>query len=279
MVRVDYKYVTRKWRSLRRFAGLTVEASLDAIKSGKVEVARFYSGLLYFLPFAPRSLEKVLIRGLFKASRGYIMKETNYYTVTVEDIPDFEPDEKDAVLSAFKSIADMGLATISGPTSITFKPEVVNDLVRPLAPYIIDIMGEKFHPSDVESGSHAYRLVSGISSVYIMYRGNRLPKCYTLLTGLVSPVGRVEANGEVLVKHTIANDEWSEAKSNMSRLKPLKDSFEVEYFKALGVMFENRIVVNVGPIEISGLFIENAIKPAYERYYTLLRKRPRGLRS
>lgn len=265
--------VTRSLSSLRRFAGLTVECAFDSIRRGKVDVATYYCKLLYFLPFSPRSLEKVLIFGLIKACCGYVKKDINYYILKVNEIS-VDPDDESSIRASFESLIDLGMAVPTGGDAISLRPEVVNEMVRIIAPYIAEVTS----PADIEieSASIPYKIVSGISALYVMHKGNRLPRCYSVLTGLVSPVVRITASGDAVTKSTIDLDEWSEAKKRISRIKTLRDSFQIEYFKAIGLMVENKILVRTYPMEISGYFIENIIKPAYQHYYNLVRMRRRG---
>jgi len=268
---LDYTRITSKWASLRRFAGLNVEAALDSIRQGHVDVAQFFSKLTYFLPFASRSLEKVLLYSLVKASYGFMNKDPSYYEITVDEVPEFAPDEKEKVRSAFESTVELGLADVVSPIKIRIKPEFVNDIVRYIAPYVTrDI---KLRDIDLEAYSYPYRLVSGVSSLYVMYKGGRLPSSYTVLSGLLSPTAHVTRKGDVEVKTTIDSNEWVQARVNMSSLKRLKDKFDIEYFKAIGVMHENRIIVRAYPMEVSGMLVDRVVAPAYERYYTLMRQR------
>lgn len=270
---LDFRSITRKWTSLRRFAGLTVECALESVKQGKVDVASFYSKLLYFLPFSPRSLEKVLSYVLIRASRGYVEKNPSYYTIRVDDVP-IDPDEKDDVRTAFGSLINLGIANAAGADAISLRSSIVDDIVRCIAYFIT----EEIQPMDVEPERTArpYRIVSGISSLYVMHKGNRLPKCYTVLAGLTSPVVKINRGENITVKSTIEAGEWREARNRMSRIKVLRAGFDVEYFKAIGLMIENEVITRTYPMEISGYFIDNVVKPAYQQYYNLLRRRPLG---
>lgn len=273
---INYRRITRKWASLRRFAGLTVECALDSIRQGYVDVAPFFSKLLYFLPFSSRSLEKVLLYALVKASYGFVEKNPGYYEISVDEVPGFEPDEKDKVKGAFESLKDLGLADITSPNSIRLKSDLINDIVRHVARYVTNDID--LRDIDLEAVSYPYRLVSGVSSLYVMYKGGRLPSSFTVLSGLVSPSAAVNRRGEVRVKSTIDSNEWQEVRANMSNLRPLRDKFDVEYFKAVGVMHENKIVVRTYPIEISGVFVDRVVAPTYHRYYSLLRERRKRMR-
>lgn len=272
MTELDFRRIVGKWASLRRFAGLTVECALESVNQGKVDVATFFSKLLYFLPYSPRSLEKVLSYGLIKVSHGYVKKDTSFYTLRVNEIP-FSSEDESSVRMAFESLVELGITDIVDKDTISFRSNIVNDIVKHIAPFIIG----KIQPADIalEAASYPYKVISGISSLYVMVRSNKLPRCYTVLAGLVSPVVKID-NGTSLAKSTIEVDEWNEATKRMSQIKMLKNIFVMEYFKALGFMFGNNIVVRTYPIEVSGFFIENVIKPAYQRYYILLRRRSRG---
>jgi len=270
-VALNFERITRKWASLRRFAGLVVESAFDAFKQGHVDVAPYFAKLLYFLPFASRSLEKVLLYSLAKASYGFIEKDIRFYEISVDEVPNFDPDERDKVKTAFESMHDLDLAEIISPNKIRLKLSVVNELVRYIAPYVT----ENIHLQDVntEAISYPYRMISGVSSIYVMCKGGRLPSSFTIMTGLVSPTAYVKRSGTVERKSTISPSEWSQARSSMSSLRPLKDKFDIEYFKAIGVLYENKIIVKSYPIEVSGTMIDLVIAPAYYRYYTLMRQR------
>jgi hypothetical protein len=49
----------------------------------------------------------------------------------------------------------------------------------------------------------------------------------------------------------------------------------VEYFKAVGILHENRIITGTYPtaVEVAGTFVSNVIVPTYKRYYELIRMR------
>jgi hypothetical protein len=112
-----------------------------------------------------------------------------------------------------------------------------------------------------------------MSALYVMHKVNRLPSSFTVMAGLLSPTAHVERDGAVKLKNTIETSEWDLARSQMSRLPPLEDKFDVEYFKAVGFLHENKIIVRAYPIEASGAFVDMVIAPAYERYYKLKRER------
>lgn len=270
---LGFERVTRKWASLRRFASLAVEGALGAIEQGHVDVAPYFAKLIYFLPFASRSLEKVLIYSLVKAVYGYAKKDASYFEVTADEVPGFEPDERDKVRAAFESMRDLGLADVVAPNRIRLRVDQsgLGRVVKPVAPYVIgNITPQNI---DVEAISYPYRVVSGVSSLYVMYRGGRLPSSFTIMMGLVSPVARVKGDGTVERKNTIEPGEWSTARTNMAKLRPLRDKFDVEYFKAIGVLHENKVIVRSYPIEVSGDMIDLVVAPTYKRYYTLLRER------
>jgi len=272
-IALDFERITKKWASLRRFAGLAVESALDAIEQGHVDVAPYFAKLLYFLPFASRSLEKVLTYSFIKAVYGYANKDTRFFEVSVDEVPGFEPDEEAKVKAAFEAMRDIGLAEIVAPNKIRLKmePSGVAKLFRPIIPYVIgNITPQNI---ELEALSYPYRVVSGVSSLYVMHKGGRLPSSFTLMTGLISPIAYVKKDGTVERKNTIEPDEWNKARAHMAKLKPLRDKFDIEYFKALGVLHENKIIVRSYPIEVSGGMIDLVVAPAYYRYYTLLRER------
>ncbi len=270
---LDFERITRKWASLRRFAGLAVESALNAIEQGHVDVAPYFAKLLYFLPFASRSLEKVLTYSFIKAVYGYAKKDMRYFEISVGEIPGFDPDERDKIKAAFESMRDIGLAEIVSPDKIKLKMDLSTTakIFRPVAPYIVgNITPQNI---DLEALSYPYRVVSGVSSLYVMFKGGRLPSSFTLMMGLISPTVWVKRGGVVERKNTVEPDEWSKARAQMSKLRPLRDKFDVEYFKAIGVLHENKIIVRSYPIEVSGDMIDLVIAPTYHRYYTLLRQR------
>ena len=272
-VALNFERITRKWSSLRRFAGLSVETALNAVKKGYVDVTSYFAKLLYFLPFASRSLEKVLTYSLIKAVYGYAKKDTNYFEVTVDEIPEFEPDEKDKVKTAFETLRDLGLAEIVSPEEIRLKIEAggLIEVIKPLVPYVTgNITPQNIEPDPFSS---PYRVVSGVSSLYVMYKGGRLPSCFSIMMGLLSPIAYVKKDGTIVEKNTIDLNDWNTARMNMAMLKRLRDKFYVEYFKAIGILHENKIIVRAYPIEVSGNMIDFVIRPTYYRYYTLMRER------
>ena len=270
---IDFKYITCKWASLRRFAGLTVESALDAVGQGYVDIAPYFAKLVYFLPFASRSLEKVLMYATVKAVHGYEKKDISYFEVTIKEIPEFEPDEEDKVRAAFESMRDLGLAEVIAPDRIRLKVDqsILSKVINPIAPYVMgNITPQNI---DLEVISYPHRVISGVNSLYVMHRSGRLPSSFTIMMGLVSPVVYVKRGGTVERKNTIEPEEWNETRANIAKLKSLRDKFDVEYFKAIGVLYENKIIVRSYPIEISGNMIDLVIAPTYKRYYTLLRER------
>lgn len=272
MVRVvDYRYITRSWASLRRFAGYAIEAALDAVKRGIIDVAPYFAKTLYFLPFTSRSLEKVLLYSLVKASRGFVMNNPSYYEIEVNEVQGFEQDEIDKVKEAFESMCDLGLAELISPTRIKLKHRVITDVVRHIAPYISEDI--KLKDTDIGVYTYPYRVISGIGSLYVMCKSGRLPSSLTIMLGLTSPIAYVKKDGTIERKSTISTDEWIYVRNQIASLKQLRDKFDVEYFKAIGVLYENRIIVNSYPLELSSTFIDCVIKPAYHRYYTLIRQR------
>ncbi|MEM1749886.1 MAG: hypothetical protein QW088_03040 [Desulfurococcaceae archaeon] len=264
---------------LRRFAELTVESALNSIKSGYIDTASLYSGLQYQLPGTLRSVEKVFSYALIEASYGYVNKDLDRYKIEVDRVPGFEPYERNKVKWAFESLVKLGIADTVDTNTIRIRPAVIDSMVRILAPFVVKT-GIQPTGLTLSDTVYPYRVIRGISSIYVMHRNNKLPKCYIVATGLVSPVGEVDANGRVKTKSTIDRSEWDEARYNMALIKKLRTGFESEhYLKALGFMIENGIIVRTYPIEILGSFIERVIKPAYEQYYRIVaRKRLEGLK-
>jgi len=270
---LGFERITKKWASLRRFAGLAVESALDAIEQGYVDVAPYFAKLLYFLPFASRSLEKVLTYSFVKAVYGYARKDMSYFEVSVDEVPGFDPDERDKIKAAFESMHNIGLAEIMSPNKIKLRMDLSKaaKIFRPITSYVVgNITPQNI---DLEALSYPYRVVSGVSSLYVMHKGGRLPSSFTLMMGLISPTAYVKKGGAIERKNTIEPDEWNKARIQMSGLRPLRDKFDVEYFKAIGVLYENKIIVKSYPIEVSGDMIDFVVAPAYHRYYTLLRQR------
>ncbi len=228
------------------------------------------------MPFAPKNLEKVLIYSFVKAIYGYARKDMKYFEVSVDEVPGFDPDERDEVKSAFESMHDMGLAEITAPDRIRLKidqPSIAK-ILGPLVPYVTgNITPQNIDP---EAISYPYDMLSGVSSIYVMHKTNRLPSSFTIMMGLISPIAHVEKDGTIVKKNTIEPDEWNKARTNMSKLKRFKDIFMIEYFKAVGVLYENKIILRTYPIEVSGDMRDLVVAEAYHRYYTLPRKRRIG---
>jgi len=268
---LSFERITRKWASLRRFAGYTVDSAIDAVKQGHVDVASYFAKLIYFLPFASRSLEKVLLYTLVKASYGFVNKDVKLYDVSVDEVPGFDPDERDKVKSAFESMHELGLADIVSPEMVRLRHDVVNDLVRYVASYIAETINLKDVGEEVFS--YPFKVVSGISSLYVMQKSNRLPSSYTVMMGLLSPLAEVRKDSNVVTKTTIDLNEWTTTRKHMSSLRPLRNKFDVEYFKAVGILYENKIIVRSYPMEVSGTIVNLVIAPAYYRYYTMVRQR------
>lgn len=268
---IDFRYITKRWSSLRRLAGYVVESALDAVKQGVIDAAPYFARILYFLPFTSRSLEKVLLYSLVKASHGFIKKDPSYYEIGVSEVQGFEQEEIDKVKVAFESMCDLGFAEIISPTKIRLKRELINNVIKHIAPYVSEDI--KLGDINIEAYTYPYRVISGVSALYAMYKSGRLPSSFTTMIGLVSPTAYVKKDGTVVKKSTISTDEWIYARNQMATLKPLKDKFEVEYLKAVGILYENKIIVRSYPLEVSGNFVELVIAPAYHRYYTLMRQR------
>jgi len=275
-VKLSFEYIVRKWASLRRFAGYTVDAALEAVMQGHVNIASYYARLIYLLPFASKSLERVLVYSLIKASRGYLERDTKYYEIAADEVR----EERSRVEQAFEAIArDLGLGEVIPPDiahpvpRLKLKPDIVNSIVRPIAPFLARSLDLKDIASlDLGAFTYPYRVVSGVSSLYAMQKGGRLPKPYTVATGLLSPLARIE-NGEVVAKYAIELEEWDKARDVMSQLRPLRDRFDIDYFIAVGILYENGIITKAYTLEVSGPFVELVIKPVYQRYYTLKRER------
>jgi len=121
--------------------------------------------------------------------------------------------------------------------------------------------------------SYPFKVMSGISSLYVMQKSNRLPTSYTVMMGLLSPLAEVRKDSNVVTKTTIDLNEWTTTRKHMSNLRPLRNKFDVEYFKAVGILYENKITVKSYPIEVSGTMVNLVIAPAYYRYYTMIRQR------
>jgi hypothetical protein len=268
---LGFERITGKWTPLRRFAGITVESALDAVKQGVVDVASYFSKLLYLLPFAPLSVEKVLTYSLIKASRGYIEKNPSLYEIHASEVPGFEPDEVDKVKAAFEFLHGLDIAELIPPDRIKLKPEVINAIVEPVAPYLATKVN--LSRVDLSKSSYPYRVVSGISSLYVMHKSDRLPTSFTIMMGLLSPTAWVRRDGRVDRKTTIEQDEWEKARNNMSMLRPLRNKFDLEYFRTIGLLHENKIIVATYPsaIEVVGMFVDKVIAPTYERYHRLRR--------
>lgn len=271
-VALDFRRITRKWTPLRGFAGRVVESALETIRGGQIHIAQYFAKLLYFLPFAPASIEKVLFYSLAKASKGFIERNPSLYGVEVSEVPGFEPDEVDKVKEAFEALSRLGIAELVSPDKIKLKREVIDELIGPIAFYLAkDVNLRDIKP---DAAVYSYKVISGVSSLYVMHKVNRLPSSFTIMTGLLSPVAWIKREGIVERKTTIESTEWALARDHMSRLRPLRDRFEAEYFKAVGFLYENGIIIRTYPsVEIPGSLVDAVIVPAYRSYY-LSRVRP-----
>jgi hypothetical protein len=271
MPTISSRSITRKYATLRRFAGEAVEAALESIRGGRIEVSQYFARLLYFLPFTRRSVEKVLAYAILKASKD--PRDPTMYEVGADEVPGFDPGERDNVLAAFKSLCDLDIADAIGADKIKLKAEVIYNVVQPVAPFIAENL-DAVRGVRVDDVSYVAKTISGISALYVMYRANRLPSSFTLMMGLLSPTAWVEKDGTINRKTTISYDEWLDARRNMAMLKPLREKFEVEYFKAIGFMYENRIIIGSYPsFEVVGSIVDLVIAPAYKRLYDLRRQR------
>jgi hypothetical protein len=263
---LEFIRITRKWSSLRAFAGNAVEVALGNVRGGQIQVAQYFAKLLYFLRFAPMSVEKVLLYSMAKASKGYVEKNPSLYEVVANEVPEFEPDEIDKVRAAFKSLSQLGIAELIAPDTIKLRPEVIDDVIKPIAFYLAKNINLK--EIDFNAASYPYRVISGVSALYVMHETNRLPRSFTIMAGLLSPVAYVERGGTIKSKFTIELNEWAQARNQMRILRPLKEGFDVEYFKAVGFLHENRIVTSTYPaIEVAGTFVNYVMVPAYKMYY------------
>jgi hypothetical protein len=271
MPTMNFKTVTRKYITLRRFAGEAVESALNAVKGGQVGVAQYFAKLLYFLPFASRGVEKVLTYAVLKASKDPL--NPIMYEVSIDEVPGFEPDERDKVVQAFKSLCELGIAEAIGADRIKLRADVINNVVKPIVPFIAENVSE-LKSVNIEDVPYVTKTISGISALYVMYKASRLPTSFTIMMGLLSPTAWVEKDGSVNRKTTINHDEWLTVKRSMASLKPLRDKFEVEYFKAIGFMHENRIIIGSYPsFEVVGSVVDLVVAPAYKRLYDLRRQR------
>jgi hypothetical protein len=270
-VALDFSYITRKWAPLRRFAEKVVESALDAVKGGRIDVAQYFAKLLYFLPFAPMSVEKVLIYSLAKAGRGYIEKDPSLYEVVANEVPDFEPDEIDKVKAAFEFLNELGIVELVSPDKIKLKLDTIKGTVEHIAFYLARDLN--LRDIDLDAVSYPCKVISGMNALYVMHKVNRFPSSFTIMTGLLSPTAHVKKDGTIELKTTIELNEWTLARNQMSKLRTLKDRFDVEYFKAVGFLHENRAIVKTYPIEVVGTLVDMVIAPAYDRYYKLTRER------
>ncbi|MCC6014366.1 MAG: hypothetical protein LM564_01515 [Desulfurococcaceae archaeon] len=265
-IALDFRRITRKWNPLRGFAGRVVESALESIRGGQIHIAQYFAKLLYFLPFTPASLEKVLLYSLAKASKGFVEKNPSLYEVKALEVPGFEPDEVDKVGDAFQALSKLGIAELVAFDKIKLRPEVIDKLIEPIAFYL----AKQINLRDIEpdTAAYPYKVTSGLSSLYVMHRVGRLPSSFTIMAGLLSPVAWIRRDGKVERKTTIDRVDWTIARDNMSKLRPLRDRFEVEYFKAVGFLYENNIIIRTYPsIEIPGSLVDAVIVPAYREYY------------
>jgi hypothetical protein len=269
---LDFRRITYRWAFLRGFAGEVIKSALDAVKGGRVDVAQYFANLLYFLPFSSTSVEKVLFYSLVKAGRGYVEKDPSLYEVKASEVPGFDPDEIYKVKTAFEFLSRLGMADLVAPDIIRLRLNTIKGIVEPIAPFLAakDLNPQNFNPDAI---AYPYTVISGISALSVMDKTDRLPNSFTVMAGLLSPTVHVERDGTIKRKTVIEKDEWILARSQMSKLKQFRDKFEVEYFKAVGLLHENRIIVKTYPIEVSGTLVDMVIAPAYDRYYRLRRER------
>jgi hypothetical protein len=274
---LDYGRITRKWARLKMFERYIVESALNAVRGGQINVAQYFAKLLYFLKFAPMSVEKVLLYSLAKASKGYVEKNPSLYEVVANEVPGFESDEIVRVKTAFKSLSELGIAELITPDVIKLRSEVVDDIIKPIAPYLAEHINLK--DINLNTTSYPYRVISGVSAIYVVHEINRFPRSFTIMAGLLSPTACVKRNGTIEQKFTIDLNEWTRTREQMRRLRLLRDIFEMEYFKAVGFLHENKIITVTYPnaVEVAGTFVNNIIVPAYKRYYELIKTR-RALR-
>jgi hypothetical protein len=274
---LDHGRITRKWARLKMFERYIVESALNAVRGGQIHVAQYFAKLLYFLKFAPMSVEKVLLYSLAKASKGYVEKNPSLYEVVANEVPGFESDEIVRVKTAFKSLSELGIAELITPDVIKLRSEVVDDIIKPIAPYLAEHINLK--DINLNTTSYPYRVISGVSAIYVVHEVNRFPRSFTIMAGLLSPTACVKRNGTIEQKFTIDLNEWTRTREQMRRLRLLRDIFEMEYFKAVGFLHENKIITVTYPnaVEVAGTFVNNIIVPAYKRYYELIKTR-RALR-
>jgi len=268
---LDFKKITRKSASLRRFAGKVVESALDAVKGGHTYIAQHFAKLLYFLPFSPTSVEKVLIYSLAKASRGYLEKNPSLYEVTASEVQGFDPDEVDKVKEAFEFLSEVGMVELISSDKIKLKPDVIDGAIKHVAPYLAKDLD--LRDLDLDAVSYPSKVISGMNALYVMHRTDRFPSSFKIMAGLLSPTALVRGDGALELKTTIEAEEWALARRQMAKLPLLKDKFEAEYFKAVGFLHENKIIVRTYPIEVSGSLVDKVIAPAYKRCYELRRER------
>jgi hypothetical protein len=268
---LDFKRITRKWATLRRFADKVVESALDTVRGGNTYIAQHFAKLLYFLPFSPTSVEKVLIYSLAKASQGYMMKDPSLYEITTSEVQGFDPDEVDKVKEAFEFLSEIGMAELVTPEKIKLKSDVIDGIIKHVAPYLVRDLN--LRDLDLDAVSYPSRVISGINALYVMRKTDRLPSSFTIMAGLLSPTALVRRDGTIEFKSTIETEEWALARGQMAKLPQLKNKFDAEYFKAVGFLHENKIIVRTYPVEVSGSLVDKVIAPAYKRCYELRRER------
>jgi hypothetical protein len=190
----------------------------------------------------------------------------NLYEIEVSEVQGFEPGEEYKVREAFEILSKLGIAELLSPDKIKLKSDVIDEIIRPIAPYLAKEID--FHDIDIEASTYPYKVISGISSLCVMQKINRLPNSFTIMAGLISPTAYVKRGGEIAYKTTIELSEWNLVKNQMSKLRQLREKFEIEYFKAIGFLHENNIIVRTYPsIEIPGSLVNMVIVPTYKKYY------------
>lgn len=269
---LSFVEITSSWSKLKSFSNYAVEAALEAIvKYGKLDVARYFARTMQLLPFTRTSLETVMVYALGKAAEEYNANKTRV-EIEASKVPGFEK-EVNKVKEAFEDMLKLGVVSEVLPgkekavIDIT-KNKTLADLVRVLAAFLAKTPG-KF---DFEAFSTKYDIVSGVSSLYVLNEGGeegkRLPRGLRVAIGLVSPAVGVNKDGSVDKKGAMSEDDWVKARENMSTLRELRERFYLYYFHAIGILYDNKIIISsTYPIQVDNDFVNHVLVPAYERYY------------
>ena len=275
---LSFVQITSSWNSLKSFSDYAIEAALEAVMSGKLDVAPYFAGTMRLMPFVRTSLETVMVYALWRAAEEYNANRTRV-EIKASEVPGFEKEKASKVKDAFEDMLKLGIVSEISPgkekavIDIT-KSQALADVVRILAAFFSTRTSGNF---SFEAFGTKYKVVSGMSSLYVLSKSGRLPKGLRVAIGLVSPAVGVDEDGSVDRKGAMKEDDWVKARENMSALRELKDEFYLHYFHAVGILYGNEIVKHgTFPIKVADEIVDHVLIPAYKNYYGLGRTVRRG---